>query len=165
MPTHLIITGGTLDKKYDELSGDLVFDESHLPAMLERARFTGEVTTQKLLMKDSLDMTEEDRQLIAGACNETPDIQIVITHGTDTMIETAQTIANMKELGAKTIVLTGAMVPYSFGEKSDALFNLGTALAFAQSLPSGVYVAMNGRHFAHDNVHKDKAAGLFKELS
>lgn len=165
MPLHLILTGGTIDKFYNELRGELAFSESHIHDMLSQARVTEGTSVNPLMMKDSLDMTEEDRAQIADACAKTPGQHIVITHGTDTMAETARTLGSTPELARKTIVLTGAMIPYSFGVKSDAAFNLGTAFAFAQTLSSGVYIAMNGRAFTADNVRKDKVNGIFTELN
>lgn len=164
MSIRFIITGGTIDKQYDMLTGDLVFVEAHIPAVLERARFTGDKAIQTVLMKDSLDMTEEDRLLISTACQDASETQIVITHGTDTMVETAKVLLANENLAGKTIVLTGAMVPYSFGETSDALFNIGTAVAYAQSLAPGIYISMNGQYFAADNVRKDKERGVFVPL-
>jgi L-asparaginase len=164
MSMRLIVTGGTIDKQYNELTGQLGFDEGFAHEMLDQARFTSPINIEWVLMKDSLDMTEEDREEIAQACDRSPDEKIVITHGTDTMINTAQVLAKMPGLGKKTIVLVGAMVPFSFGVKSDASFNLGAAIAFVQTLPPGVYIAMNGRYFTSDNVRKDRTLGVFSEL-
>jgi L-asparaginase len=157
---RVLITGGTFDKEYDEIHGRLFFKDSHLPEMLTlgRARLPLEVRT--LMMVDSLDMTDADRALIAEQCKATAGELIVITHGTDTMAETARYVA--ERVQGKTIVLTGAMVPYKFGS-SDGLFNLGSALAFVQTLPAGVYVAMNGRCFAAGKVRKNKKTGIFEE--
>jgi L-asparaginase len=165
MPTRFLITGGTIDKKYDTLTGELVFQETHIPEMLDRGHFTGEKIIQVVLMKDSLEMTDEDRQLINEACEAAKEDKIVITHGTDTMVETGQVLLNNQRLANKTIVLTGAMVPYSFGESSDALFNLGTATAYSETVPTGVYIAMNGQPFNADNVRKDKSVGVFVSLN
>lgn len=162
MRTRLIIAGGTIDKVYNELTGDLAFGDTHLNEMLKQARFEGQLTIEHILMKDSLDMTQEDRDKLAGACFDAEEERIVVTHGLDTMIESAQTIQRVLKEKPKTVVMTGAVVPYSFGITSDALFNLGTALAFAQSLPAGVFVAMNGHYFSYDNVQKD-SHGVFKE--
>jgi L-asparaginase len=164
-PLHLVLTGGTFDKRYNELNGELGFDDSHINVILEQARIDVPLTIDHLMMKDSLDMLQADREQISHACRQTKARHIVITHGTDTMAETATVVAADLSLAGKTIVLTGAMVPYSFGTRSDALFNLGTAFAFAQSLPAGVYIAMNGRHFKSGAVRKDKIAGKFVELT
>jgi L-asparaginase len=113
------------------------------------------------MMIDSLEMTDDDRELIAEHCTKSPEDKIIITHGTDTMAETAQLLS--QRITHKTIVITGAMVPYKFGS-SDGLFNLGSALAFVQTLPHGVYVAMNGRYFNANNVRKNKLTGEFEEV-
>ena len=156
---RLYITGGTFDKEYDELTGQLYFKESHLPEMLKlgRCNLTLEIST--LMMIDSLQMTDADRNMILEQCRSAPESRIVITHGTDTMAVTARALA---AIPGKTIVLTGAMVPYKFGS-SDGLFNLGSALAFAQTLKPGVYVAMNGRFFRGDSVRKNRQTGMFEE--
>ena len=157
---RIFVTGGTFDKEYDEIRGALYFKDSHLPEMLELGRCHVPVEVRTLMMIDSLEMTDADRELIAAQCRSVPEHRIVITHGTDTMAETAQVLmkANIEK---KTIVLTGAMVPYKFGS-SDGLFNLGSALAFAQTLEAGVYVAMNGRCFNASNVHKNRDTGVFE---
>lgn len=142
------------------LNGQLYFKDTHLHDLLEMGRNTAPVEIRTLMMIDSLEMTEEDRELIAYQCEQADEDRIVITHGTDTMADTAKML-NQKIKG-KTIVLTGAMIPIKFGS-SDGLFNLGSALAFAQSLPHGVYVAMNGRYFKADNVIKNKQTGFFEE--
>ena len=160
-PIRLFITGGTFDKEYDEINGRLFFEDTHLPQMLELGRCRVEVRVRTLMMVDSLDMTEADRDLIAHNCTDAPEPHIVITHGTDTMVETARTLA--AKVTGKTVVLTGAMIPIAFGS-SDGLFNLGSAIAFAQILPPGVYVAMNGRCFNWDNVRKNKKTGVFEEV-
>jgi L-asparaginase len=160
-PIRVIVTGGTFDKEYDELSGRLFFRDTHLPEMLSRGRCRLEVPVERLMMMDSLDMTDADRQRILESCRSCPEARIVITHGTDTMAETARAL-HESAIG-KTIVLTGAMVPYAFGS-SDGLFNLGSALSFAQVLPPGVYVAMNGRFFPGDRVRKDRRTGIFEEI-
>jgi len=159
-PIRVLVTGGTFDKEYDEIHGRLFFKDSHLPEMLTLGRAKLQLEVRTLMMMDSLDMTEADRVLIAEQCRATPGNRIVITHGTDTMAETARFIA--ERVQDKTIVLTGAMVPYKFGS-SDGLFNLGSALAFVQTLPPGVYVAMNGRCFAAARVYKNKQTGIFEE--
>jgi L-asparaginase len=163
MAIRVLITGGTFDKEYDELTGRLYFRDTHLPEMLERGRSGVEVEIEQLLMIDSLDMTDEDRQRILACCRSAPEERIVVTHGTDTMVETAGVLARGLAGGGKTVVLTGAMVPYAFGS-SDGLFNLGSALSFAQVLPEGVYVAMNGRYFAWNDVRKNKERGVFERL-
>ena len=160
-PIRILITGGTFDKEYDEIRGRLYFQDTHLPEMLKLGRCHLDLEVRTLMMIDSLDMTDADRQIIVEQCRNAPEERIVITHGTDTMVETARTL-QANALG-KTIVLTGAMIPYKFGS-SDGLFNLGSALAFAQTLPPGVYVAMNGRYFAADRVRKNKSAGVFESL-
>jgi L-asparaginase len=162
MSICIFITGGTFDKEYNELKGELFFKETHLPEMLERSRSTLAVRVQTLMMIDSLQMTEEDRELIIDRCREAREGRIVITHGTDTMEVTARVLA--ARVPGKTIVLTGAMIPYKFGS-SDGFFNLGCSLAFVQTLPPGVYVAMNGRCFTSDNVRKNRETGQFEELS
>ena len=158
---RIIVTGGTFDKEYNELTGELFFKETHLPEMLQRSRSTLDVTVRTLMMIDSLYMTDEDRELIAHQCRSATEDRIIITHGTDTMSVTAKVLA--EKVTGKTIVLTGAMIPYKFGS-SDGFFNLGGALAFAQTLPHGVYVAMNGRYFTWDNVRKNRQTGQFEEL-
>jgi L-asparaginase len=161
MTIRIFVTGGTFDKEYNELSGELFFKETHLPEMLLRSRSTLDVTVRTLMMIDSLNMTNEDRELIAHQCRNAHEDKIVITHGTDTMSVTARVLA--EKVPGKTIVITGAMIPYKFGS-SDGFFNLGNALAFAQTLPPGVYVVMNGRAFNWDNVRKNKQTGQFEEL-
>jgi L-asparaginase len=162
MAIRVFVTGGTFDKEYNELEGKLFFKETHLPEMLTLGRSKLQVTVQTLMMVDSLEMTERDRQVILEHCLSVPERQIVITHGTDTMEITARVLG--PGIGGKTVVLTGAMVPYKFGS-SDGLFNLGSALAFVQTLPPGVYIAMNGRCFAWNNVRKNRATGQFEELN
>jgi len=161
MTIRIFITGGTFDKEYNELNGQLYFKDTHLHDLLEMGRNKVAVEIRTLMMIDSLEMTEEDRDLIVHQCRQCDEDRIVITHGTDTIAETAKVIA--EKINNKTIVLTGAMIPIKFGS-SDGLFNLGSALAFAQSLPAGVYVAMNGRCFNWDNVQKNKLTGIFEEL-
>jgi len=158
---RILITGGTFDKTYDEINGRLFFKDSHLPEMLNLGRSRLDVEVRTLMMIDSLEMTDADRALIAEQCAATPGSRVVITHGTDTMPETARFLEG--RVSGKTIVLTGAMIPYKFGS-SDGLFNLGSALAFVQVLEPGVYVAMNGRCFAASNVIKNKKTGSFEEL-
>ncbi len=156
------MTGGTFDKEYNELSGTLFFKDTHLPEMLRLGRSRVDVSVRTLMMVDSLDMTDADRALIVAQCRQAPESQVVITHGTDTMVETARTLAAaFPAASGKTIVLTGAMVPYAFGS-SDGLFNLGSALSFVQCLAPGVYVAMNGRCFEWSRVRKNKETGVFE---
>jgi L-asparaginase len=159
-PIRLFVTGGTFDKQYNELTGALAFKETHLVEMLRLGRCRLDVSIQTLMMIDSLDMTSADRALIVSACQSAGEGRIVVTHGTDTMVETARALALAPPPG-KTIVLTGAMVPYAFGS-SDGLFNLGSALSFAQVLPAGVYIAMNGRYFSWDRVRKNRETGVFE---
>jgi L-asparaginase len=160
-PMRVFVTGGTFDKEYDELRGQLYFKDTHLEEMLMRARSRLDLRVETLMMKDSLEMTGEDRLLIVERCRACDEGRVVITHGTDTMAETARVLSAARL--SKTVVLTGAMVPYAFGS-SDGLFNLGSALSFAQVLGPGVYVAMNGRFFKGDRVRKDRAQGTFEEL-
>ena len=159
---RILITGGTFDKEYNELTGRLYFQESHLPEMLRLGRCRLDVELSALMMIDSLDMTDADRGRIIDECRAAPESRILITHGTDTMVTTAQVLAG--EVKGKTVVLTGAMVPYKFGS-SDGMFNLGTALAFVQTLAPGVYVAMNGRWFPWHSVRKNKKKGIFEPAS
>jgi L-asparaginase len=158
---RIFVTGGTFDKTYDEISGRLAFGTTHLPEMLRLGRSRVDTTVETLLMIDSLDMSDADRARIVAACARCPETRIVITHGTDTMVETARAVAH--GVSGKTIILTGAMVPYAFGS-SDGLFNLGSALSFAEVLPPGVYIAMNGQHFPWDRVRKNREAGVFEAL-
>ncbi len=162
MTIKIYITGGTFDKEYNELTGELYFKDTHLPEMLTLGRCKLDIDTRTLMMIDSLKMTDEDRNLILSNVKKSTSDKIVITHGTDTMEVTAQLLG--KEVHDKTVVLTGAMVPYKFGS-SDGLFNLGSALAFVQTLPSGVFIAMNGRFFTWDNVRKNRATGEFIETT
>jgi L-asparaginase len=161
MPSiRIFVTGGTFDKNYNELTGELFFKDSHLPEMLKLGRCNLDLEIRTLMMIDSLQMSDDDRQIVLQHCRKAPESRIVITHGTDTMVETAGVLA--RGVADKTIVLTGAMIPYKFGS-SDGLFNLGSALAFAQTLPTGVYVAMNGRYFAWNQVRKNRQTGMFEE--
>lgn len=161
MSIRIFITGGTFDKEYNELNGELYFKDTHMQELLTMGRSRLPVNIKTLMMIDSLEMTNEHRNYIADECEQCDEEKIVITHGTDTMAETARVLAN--RITDKTIVLTGAMIPIKFGS-SDGLFNLGSALAFVQSLPPGVYVAMNGRYFNWDNVRKNRQTGVFEEL-
>ncbi len=162
MAIRIFITGGTFDKEYNELNGELFFKDTHIPQMLKLGRCRVPVEIRTLMMVDSTQITDEDREIIAQNCMKAKEDKIVITHGTDTMVETAKFLA--QKIKNKTVVLTGAMVPYTFGS-SDGMFNLGCALAFVQTVPPGVYVAMNGRYFLWNNVRKNKKTGEFEEVS
>jgi L-asparaginase len=159
MKIAVLITGGTFDKEYNELNGELFFKKTHVPEMLAMGRSLVKARVETLMMKDSLLMTDADRAVIAAVCKKARETAIVVTHGTDTMEDTARYLA--PRLKAKTVILTGAMVPYKFGS-SDGLFNLGSALAYAQVLPAGVYVVMNGQYFLWDNVRKNRKKGVFE---
>ena len=159
MSIRIFVTGGTFDKEYNELSGELFFKETHLYEMLKLGRCGLVFDISTLMMIDSLEMTDFDRKMILENCIRADENKIVITHGTDTMVETARFLAGFVK--DKTILLTGAMIPYKFGS-SDGLFNLGSALAFVQTLPHGVYIAMNGKYFNWDNVRKNKKTGVFE---
>ncbi len=159
MSIRFLITGGTIDKVYQELDGSLGFEQTHLVEMLNRGRCMADTLSEVLYLKDSLEMDEADRELILSKCQSCDESQIVISHGTDTMVETAQYLA--KHVTDKTIVLFGAMIPYVI-DNSDALFNLGVALGAVQSQAPGVYVAMNGRIFDCASVQKNKALGIFE---
>ncbi|MBS3067577.1 asparaginase [Candidatus Micrarchaeota archaeon] len=161
MNIKIFVTGGTFDKEYNELDGTLFFKETHINEMLKLGRCRVELDIRTLMMVDSLDMNDSDRRIILENCKNTKENKIVITHGTDTMAETAKAIG--QTIKDKTIVLTGAMVPYKFGS-SDGLFNLGSALAFVQALPNGVYICMNGKYFIWNNVKKNKKTGEFEIL-
>ena len=158
MAVRIFITGGTFDKEYDEINGKLFFKDTHMREMLDLGRAKIDVNIRTLMMVDSLEMTAEDRNLVVENCKHAKEEKIIITHGTDTMTETGKMLAEAKI--EKTIVLTGAMIPYKFGS-SDGLFNLGSALGFVQSLPKGIYIAMNGRCFNYDKVKKNKETGIF----
>jgi L-asparaginase len=162
MAIRILITGGTFDKEYDMINGKLDFEETHVPEMLKLGRCTLDCEVRTLMMVDSLEMTDSDRAVILHNCKTAVEDRILLTHGTDTMQLTAAFLA--KENLAKTIVITGAMIPYKFGS-SDGFFNLGAALAFLQTLPHGVYVAMNGRYYNWDNVRKNKKTGYFEEIN
>ncbi len=161
MPIRILVTGGTFDKEYDELTGQLFFKDTHLGEMLRLGRSRVDVSIRTVMMIDSLEMTEADRALIVQNCAQCEEDRIIVTHGTDTMTETAAALA--RAVPGKTVVLTGAMIPYAFGS-SDGLFNLGSALSFVQLLPAGVYVAMNGKCFPWDRVRKNRERGEFEEL-
>jgi L-asparaginase len=160
---RILVTGGTFDKKYDELTGRLFFRDTHVPEMLRLGRCRLDVTVETVMMMDSLDLDEEGRRAIVAQARRSEETAILVTHGTDTMVETARALAEAS-LANKTIVLTGAMVPYAFGS-SDGLFNLGSALSFAQILPPGVYIAMNGQHFPWNAVRKNTATGSFEQVT
>ena len=161
MAIKIFVTGGTFDKAYNLITGELFFKDTHLNEMLRLGRSQVNIEIRTIMMVDSLGITDNDRQIILQNCQNCNEDKILITHGTDTMVETAQILS--KNIKDKTIVLTGAMIPYTFGS-SDGLFNLGSALAFVQILPPGVYIAMNGRYFKYDNVKKNRKTGYFEEI-
>lgn len=161
-PIKLLVTGGTFDKDYDEVEGQLYFKDTHVREMLDLGRCRLDVRIRTIMMVDSLDLTDSDRELIAENCRKASEKHIVITHGTDTMVETAKLLATTVE--GRSIVLTGAMIPYAFGS-SDGLFNLGSALSVVQVLGPGVYIAMNGKMFHWDNVRKNRERGRFETLT
>jgi L-asparaginase len=161
MTIRIFVVGGTFDKEYNELTGELFFKNSHVTEMLALGRSRVPIDIRTLMMVDSTTITDEDRDVISRNCHKAKEDKILITHGTDTMVDTAKHIA--ENVSNKTIVLTGAMVPYTFGS-SDGLFNLGSALAYVQILPPGVYLAMNGRYFNYDNVRKNRKTGEFEEI-
>ena len=163
MKLRILVTGGTFDKEYDELSGRLFFRDTHLPEMLARGRSRLDIEFETIFMVDSLDMNDELRDMVLEAARAAPESRLVVTHGTDTMVETAAVLAAGLAGSDKTVVLTGAMVPYAFGS-SDGLFNLGSALSFAQVLAAGVYIAMNGHVFPWSNVRKNRELGVFEEI-
>ena len=162
MRIRILVTGGTFDKEYDELTGRLYFRDTHVPEMLTRGRCLLDLALETVLMIDSLELDDAGRQRIVERVRDCEEQAVVITHGTDTMVQTAKAVAEA-QLAGKTVVLTGAMVPYAFGS-SDGLFNLGSALSFAQVLPPGVYVAMNGQHFDWNCVRKNTASGCFEAV-
>ena len=159
---QVFVTGGTFDKEYNFITGELYFKDTHLTSMFERGRCTLNIDIKTLMMVDSLEMTDSDREIIYYSCKNCKSDKIIITHGTDTIVQTASYIAN-KEID-KVIVLTGAMVPYAFGTSSDGFFNLGAALSFVQTLPNGIYVAMNGRYFPWYKVKKNRQTGYFESI-
>jgi L-asparaginase len=161
MAIRLFVTGGTFDKEYDEIHGRLYFKDTHLPEMLELGRCRIDVEIRTLMMVDSLEMTDADRELVAHQCRDCAEHQIVITHGTDTMVDTAAVLA--RSVPGKTVVLTGAMIPIAFGS-SDGLFNLGGALTAVQVLDPGVYIVMNGRVFDWNAVRKNSETGIFERI-
>ena len=157
----IFATGGTFDKEFNEINGELFFKETNLYELLELGRSQLDVKIETLMMIDSLKMSKDDRNYIINKCKNEKTNRIIITHGTDTMVETAKLLAeNIKD---KTIILTGAMIPIKFGS-SDGLFNLGSALSFIQTLERGVYITMNGRYFPWNNVHKNKKLGVFERI-
>jgi L-asparaginase len=160
MQIRILVTGGTFDKEYDELSGKLFFRDTHVEEMLRLGRARLDLAVETVMMIDSLEMDDSGRQAVVARCRAAGERALVVTHGTDTMVETARALA-AAALEGKTVVLTGAMVPYAFGS-SDGLFNLGSALSFVQILPPGIYVAMNGRHFAWNQVRKNRETGTFE---
>jgi L-asparaginase len=159
---RILVTGGTFDKEYDEVRGRLFFKDTHVQEMLDKGRSRVPVSIRTLMMIDSLEMTDADRALVVEQCRQSEVDRIVVTHGTDTMVETGRAIA-AAGLAGKTVVLTGAMIPYAFGS-SDGLFNLGSALSFAQVLPPGVYVVMNGQCFPWDQVRKNRDTATFERV-
>lgn len=159
---QIFVTGGTFDKEYNYITGELFFKDTHLKEMFERGRCTLDIDIKTLMMVDSLEMTDDDRQIVVHNCRRAQSDQILITHGTDRIVETAAVLAKAKI--EKTIVLTGAMIPHAFGTSSDGFFNLGSALAFVQTLSHGVYVAMNGRYFDWDKVEKNLKTGYFEAI-
>jgi L-asparaginase len=163
MRIRILVTGGTFDKQYDELTGRLFFRDTHVPEMLRLGRAHLDLSVETVMMIDSLEMDVTGRVRVVDRCRASDEQSIVVTHGTDTMVDTAHALADAG-LASKTIVLTGAMVPYAFGS-SDGLFNLGSALSFAQVLPPGVYIAMNGQHFTWDACRKNRDTGVFERIS
>jgi L-asparaginase len=159
---RILITGGTIDKEYDPLRGELTFSKSHLSNMLNQVRCRVRFILEEIMLKDSLEMRGEDREEILKRCTACSENKVVVTHGTDTMVETAKFLG--KNLKSKTVVLVGAMIPYAFGA-SDALFNLGCAFSAAQTLPPGVYITMNGKIFSWNNVRKNRESGEFEEMT
>lgn len=158
---QVYVTGGTFDKEYNYITGELYFKDTHLNEMFERGRCTLNIDVKTLMMVDSLEMTEEDREIIIHNCKRAKTDKIIVTHGTDTIVQTAEVLAK-QNIADKTIVLTGAMVPYAFGTSSDGFFNLGSALAFVQALPVGVFIVMNGRYFQWNEVQKNRKTGYFE---
>jgi L-asparaginase len=161
MTIEIFVTGGTFDKQYNELNGELLFRGTRLPEMLQQGRCRLDVEIRILMMVDSMCMTDADRNIVLENCKAAQGDKILIIHGTDRMVETARVLAGL--IHDKTIVLSGALIPYMFSG-SDSLFNLGSALAFVQTLPYGVWVCMNGKHFRWDNVRKNAGRGEFEEI-
>lgn len=160
-PIRIIITGGTFDKHYDEIRGELTFRSTHLPQIIERVRVTVPVELEIEQLIDSLEMDDSLRCEVVASCRQANESRIIVTHGTDTMTETARLLSEADL--EKTIILTGAMIPFAF-TGSDAEFNLGCAFAAVQILPHGVYIAMNGRIFREGTVRKNTSLGVFEEL-
>lgn len=160
---QVFVTGGTFDKEYNYITGKLYFKDTHLNDMFDRGRCTLDIDIKTLMMADSLEMTEADHDIIIHSCRRSVYQNILITHGTDRMVQTAKALARAN-IDKKTIVLTGAMIPYAFGNSSDGFFNLGSALAFAQVLPAGIFICMNGRYYNWDNVKKNTQTGYFESL-
>jgi len=160
MTIKILVTGGTFDKEHDPISEKFIFNETHVPELLQISRSLLDIKVRTLMLIDSLDITEADQDIIVKSCINAKEDRLVITHGTSNMEKTAQILGT--QIKNKTIVLTGAMVPYTFS-RSDALFNMGTALAFVQTLPHGVYIAMNGKYYMWDNVTKNTQLGIFEE--
>ncbi|MGZ3524174.1 MAG: asparaginase domain-containing protein [Thermodesulfobacteriota bacterium] len=158
---RVLITGGTIDKEYNPVTGELTFAKSHLTNMLNQVRCRAKVVLEEIMLKDSLQMRSEDREEILKKCIDCPESRIVITHGTDTMVETARVLG--KNVKGKTVVLVGALIPYAFGA-SDALFNLGCAFSAVQALREGVYITMNGKILSWDHVRKNRESGEFEEI-
>ena len=162
MSIRLLITGGTIDKAYNLHNGELHFVDTHIPDILAEGRCRADIAIETLLLKDSLEMTDGDRERIAEACLRSTESRLLITHGTDTLTETADYLQARVE--GKTVVLVGAMVPWVF-RNSDAAFNLGAAVSAVQCLPQGVHVVMNGRIFAAGAVRKNREEGVFEPVS
>jgi len=160
---QVFVTGGTFDKEYNYITGELYFKDTHLQIMFKRGRCTIDIDVKTLMMVDSLEMTDADREIIEHQCKSTKYDNIIITHGTDTMAVTAKVLADAN-IENKTIVLTGAMIPHAFGSSSDGFFNLGSSVAFVQTLSPGVYISMNGRFFDWNNVKKNTKNGFFETL-
>jgi len=160
---QVFVTGGTFDKEYNFITGELYFKDTHLSNMFERGRSTLDIDIKTLMMVDSLEMSDSDRNIIIHTCRNSKSNKILITHGTDTMVDTAKLVA-AADIPYKTIVFTGAMIPIAFGTSSDGFFNLGSALAYAQCKEPGVYVTMNGRCFDYDNVRKNRQTGYFETI-
>tara|TARA_Y100000766_G_scaffold245213_1_gene224935 strand:+ start:80 stop:571 length:492 start_codon:yes stop_codon:yes gene_type:complete len=157
----IFITGGTFDKSYDHINGNLFFEKTHLPEMIKRSKCLLDIEIETIIMKDSLDLTSKDVSRIVESCKNEKSNRIIITHGTDTITNTAMMITNQKLLN-KTIILTGAMIPYAFGSSSDGFFNLGCALSFVQTLKPGVYITMQGEYFKWHEVEKNNKIGVFE---
>ena len=160
----IFITGGTFDKSYDHINGKLFFEKTHLPEMIKRSKCNLDIQVKTILMKDSLDLSNEDVSKIVNTCKKETSNKIIITHGTDTMTNTAKLIAE-QNLSNKTVILTGAMIPYAFGSSSDGFFNLGCALSFVQTLKPGVYITMQGEYFDWNKVKKNSKKGVFERIN